>query len=209
VNDVPTPPPNLVVGAARGRWRAAEDRLYPALLADPGSYQRSVAAVQALVEELRRRAADVDDLVAAEADAAGMVAAACPSGVPVAPELLVAVACGMRDRELTAEREGRRRTAAVEAARAAGEPWAVLEGPPAPAELSDGRCLLLHLASGAALQATVDRWSGAEPFGLQVTTPDGPAGAWATRDRDAWLAEHARVRGEIEAGRATGAVRTS
>jgi hypothetical protein len=187
------PAPELV---ARGRWRSAEDRLYPTLLADPTTYQRSIAAVQAVVEELRRRATDIDSLLAAEAAADELVATACPAGVPVPTDLLVAVACGMRHRELTAEIDGRRRQDAVRAAREAGEPWAVLDGPADVAELAEGRRVALHLASGTVLEAAVDPWVREDRFSLSVT-PGEPA---AFSDRDAWLAELDRVRADVEAG---------
>lgn len=196
------PPPAPTAGAARARWRAAEDRLYPMALADPGMYQRGVAAIQAVVAELRVRAADVDALLAAEAAADEVVAVACPDGAPLPAELLVGAACGMRDRELAAERAQRRREAAVRAAEEAGAAWAVLEEPAEAAELASGRCVHLHLASGAILQATIDPWSGTEPFGLQVVTADGTTAAFESAERAAWLAEHARLRARIEAGEA-------
>lgn len=189
-------------GAARARWRAAEDRLYPALMADPAAYQRTVAATQAVLEELRRRAPDLDALVMAEAAPEKIVAAACPAGSPVPADVLVAAAAAMRDRELAAEQAGRRRTAAVDAAREAGAAWAVLDGPATPAELADGRHVALHLDSGSAVEATVDPWSREEPYGLTVITPDGPADSSVIADREAWLAEYARLRVEVESGRA-------
>jgi hypothetical protein len=87
---------------ARARWRAAEDQLYPALVGDPETYQRALGAVRAVLGELRRRAADVDGLIAAEASAEVVVAAACPEGAELPPHLLVGAACAMRDRELSA-----------------------------------------------------------------------------------------------------------
>lgn len=194
------PPARLAAGAARARWRSAEDRLYPTVLADPTMYQRGLAAAQAVVAELRVRAADFDALLAAEAAADEVVAAACPDGAPLPAELLVGAACGMRDRELGAERAQSRRAAAVRAAQEAGAAWAVLDGPAEPAELTSGRCVQLHLASGTVLEATVDPWSGAGPFGLQVLAPAGTAAEHSCGDRAEWLAEHARLRARIEAG---------
>src|SRR4051812_15659580 len=110
------------VAIARSRWRAAEDRLYPTLVADPSSYQRGIGAIQAVVAELRRRADDVQGLVAATADPDALVGAACPDGVSIPTDLLVAVACGMVDRQLSADQENRRREEAITAARGAGRP---------------------------------------------------------------------------------------
>lgn len=179
---------------ARARWRAAEDRLYPTLLADPAAYQRGIAAVQAVVGELRRRAADVAALVTAEGAPDELVAAACPAGVPVPMDLLVAVACGIRDRELAAERENRRWEDAIAAARAAGQTWAVLDGPATVAELTEGRRVALHLASGTVVEATIDPWAREEGFGLSVIPGEGRA--FATREE--WLAAVAEA--ETSAG---------
>lgn len=198
-------PPGLLAGVARGRWRAAEDRLYPALLADPASYQRGLTAVQAVVEELRRSAPDLDALLAAEARGPEIVAAVLTSPPPVPPELLVAAACGMRDRELSAAAAQHRRTAALAAAGAAGQAWALVEGP-AVTELTDGASVSVHLDSGAALEATVDPWSGADPFGLQVRVADGAADSWSGTDRQVWLAAYERAVAEIEGGRAGAAL---
>lgn len=92
------------IALARVRWRAAEDRLYPALIADPSAYERALGAVQAVLRELRLRCADVADLVAVEEEPDEVIAAALPGGVPAPTDLLVGAACAMRDREITAQR---------------------------------------------------------------------------------------------------------
>ncbi|HVL83676.1 MAG TPA: hypothetical protein VM367_05175 [Pseudonocardia sp.] len=191
-------PPPMRLGVARARWRAAEDRLYPVALADPASYQRGLQAVQAVLTELRRRTGEVEALLAVEAAAEEIVAAACPGGPPLPADLLVAVACGLRDRELAGEAADRRRRETIDAARAAGRAWAVLDGPPTPAELAGGRQVLLHLDSQTVLEATVDPWSGGEPFGLGLTRPGGGTESSSTGDRAAWLAAHERLRAEVE-----------
>jgi hypothetical protein len=188
--------PTLAVRAARVRWRSAEDRLYPALLAAPTSYQRVIRAVQAVVAELRRQASDTAGLVEAERSAEELVATACPDGIGVPADLIVAVACGMLDRELTAEREQRRRKDAMDAARAAGRAWAVVDGPDTVEDLTEGRMVAVHLVSGTVVQATVDPWTRNAAFGLEVT-PRGDMQSFA--DRAVWLAELARLRREIEA----------
>lgn len=189
-------PLDMALNIARVRWRSAEDRLFPALLGDPNAYQRGVAAVQAVVEELRRREAGVTELLAVEAAPGELLAVACPSGPPISVELLVGVACCMRDRELTAQEQGRRREEAVQLARAAGAAWAVLEGPAELAELTAGRRVAMHLDSGTLVEAIVDEWARGEPFGISVL-PGGDPRTFA--DRAAWLAEAARVEAEIAA----------
>lgn len=174
---------------ARARWRAAEDRLYPTLLADPVAYQRGIAAVQAVIGELRRRAVSVGDLVAAEAAPDELLGAACPGGVPVPVDLLVAVACGIRDRELTAQESSRRRAEVIDAARAAGAAWAVLDGPSDAAALTEGRRVAVHLESGTVVEAAVDVWARGEPYELTVIPGDSRSFA----DRGAWLAELGRI----------------
>jgi hypothetical protein len=102
---------------ARVRWRSAEDRLYPTLIADPVAYERALGAVQAVLEELRLRCADAADLVAVEAAPDELIAAALPSGIPAPVDLLVGAACAMRDREIAV-----RRASSAGANRGNGEP---------------------------------------------------------------------------------------
>jgi hypothetical protein len=94
------------IALARIRWRSAEDRLYPTLLADPFAYERALGAVQAVLRELRLRCADAADLVAVENQPAELIAVALPSGAPAPVDLLVGAACAMRDREIAAQSAG-------------------------------------------------------------------------------------------------------
>lgn len=89
--------------AARARWLAAEDRLYPALMGDPAGYERALRQVRAVVEELRRRASDLPELVAEEAAVDEVLAAACPDGTAIPADLLIQVACAMRSREIAVQ----------------------------------------------------------------------------------------------------------
>jgi hypothetical protein len=86
--------------AARARWLAAEDRLYPTLVTDPTGYERALRQIHAVVEELRTRAADLPGLLAAEAASDDVLAAACPEGCAMPVDLLIQVACAMRSREI-------------------------------------------------------------------------------------------------------------
>jgi hypothetical protein len=182
------------IAAARARWRAAEDRLYPTLIADPTTYQRALGQVHAVLDELRRRCGDPSALLDAEAEEDDLVAAACPHGPVLPGELLVGVACGLRDRELRALAERERVAAVVEAARSRGDEWASLRGPERIDELIDGESVALHVASGAVLSATVDPWSGEPPYRLEWTPPTGEATTRMFADRDVWLAEYRRMR---------------
>jgi len=182
------------IAAARARWRSAEDRLYPTLIADPTTYQRALGQVHAVLDELRRRGDDPSALLEAEAEEDGLLAVACPYGAVLPGELLVGVACGLRDRELTALAERKRVAAIVEAARSRGDPWAPLRGPERVDELIDGESTALHVASGAVLSATVDPWSGEPPYRLEWTPVTGEATTRTFADRDEWLAEYRRMR---------------
>ncbi len=198
-------PCSPAVAQARSRWRAAEDRLYPTLINDPSSYQRGLADVQAVVAELRRRSRCAEELIAAEAASGELVATACPAGPAIPADLLVAVACGMADRELAAECERRRRAAVLDDARCAGRDWAVLAGPAHVEELTEGRRVEVHVRSGTVVEATADPWSGGEPYRLDVTVSatDGEHHALsrAFTDRAGWLAEHRRCRRDVESAR--------
>lgn len=186
-------------GDPRARWRAAEDRLYPTLIANRSTYQLALDQIQAVVDEVRRRGGDMAALLAVEADAEQVLASACPEGVGLPADLLLGVACGMRDRELATKREHTRVTQVVEDARSACAEWALLHGPASPAELTEGSTARLHLASGTVLTATVDPWSGDPPFGLR-TTPANAAATYRTfTDRAEWLAEYERSGAELAA----------
>ena len=182
------------IAVARARWRSAEDRLYPSLIADPATYQRALRQVQAVLDELRGRGEDPSVLLAAEAEGDDLVASACPGGPVLAGALVVAVACGLRDREIVALAERRRVAAVVEGARSRGEEWALLRGPDRVDELLNGESVALHLASGAVLTASVDPWSGEPPYRLEWTPASGEAITRSFGDRGQWLAEYHRIR---------------
>lgn len=54
------------IEAATRRWRAAESRLYPLIMADPDSYELAVTLVAEVHEALRRHCATVDALIACD-----------------------------------------------------------------------------------------------------------------------------------------------
>jgi hypothetical protein len=93
---------------ARARWSSAEDRLYPALIANPGGYERALYEIRAVLAELRRRADDLPGLIASEASPDEVLACACPSGPRLPVDLLLGAACAMRAREIAARAEARR-----------------------------------------------------------------------------------------------------
>lgn len=196
------------ITVAQARWRTAEDKLYPMVLVDPDRFQQVLEAVRALVDELRRRCQTLEDLLEVEAAPGELLAALPADRGPMLPEeLMVQAACGLRGREVVAAAERERRSAAVAAARAAGQDWVVLEGPEHLADLVGHRRTELHLPTGRVLVATVDPYAGEEPFQLAelvpdtaADRPDGERAVGRTRsfvDRTAWITECGRWRAEI------------
>lgn len=90
------------LAAARMRWRAAEDRLYPQVMGDPDTYQRVISVVGAMAGELRSRAATVEELLALEAQPAEVLAAVPVdrAATGIGDEVLLQAACSLRSREL-------------------------------------------------------------------------------------------------------------
>lgn len=189
------------VVTARARWRAAADSAFPALIADPAAYARAIATIGAIAADLRDRDTGLADLAAAMAapDDLRPATAPPPPGIPMA--LLVGVACGMRERDLIAQRVRDDRRRAIDAARDAGRAWAVLEGPERVEQLDGGLtgsacCVHLHLPSGTELRAAVDSWSP-EPYRVGAVGP-GASGETVFAAREPWLAEVERLRSAIE-----------
>lgn len=200
----PAPDPSGDVEMWRRRWRAAGEALFPTLVADPASYARALESIGAMAAELGRRGAGLPDLAAAMADPERFVADSgqTPSG-GVPATLLVGVACGMRERDLIAEQVRRDHRAAIEAARASGSAWAVLNGPASIEDVTGGAggvagCVHLHVPSGAELRASVDAWS-TEPYRVDVIGVGAipPRGTSFAR-REPWIAEFHRCRAEID-----------
>ncbi|GAA1840331.1 hypothetical protein GCM10009836_19580 [Pseudonocardia ailaonensis] len=194
------------VAAARARWRSAGESLFPTLVADPSTYAEAVEAIGAIAAALGRRRAGLAELAALLDDPEPLLAEEqlrVPPGVPV--PLLVAVACGMRERQLISEGVCRERAAAVARARAAGADWAVLQGPDRVEDLTGGEfggpagCLHLHLPSGTELRATIDVWSG-EPFRLDVLPSGGTPTGRSFADRETWLEGCRAARAAVDEG---------
>jgi hypothetical protein len=121
------PVPTMLAAA----WEQAEARLYPAVLERPDLYQRIIRLVRATADHLRLLGSGTSALVAASERGPELVAAVVEdSGIPATEldlELLARAALAMRYRELRAEQVARRRLRLVEAGRADGEAWIVLE----------------------------------------------------------------------------------
>jgi hypothetical protein len=123
-------------------WDTAEARLFPLVMARPEEYERSLALIGVLLGWLRSRCQDVPALLAQSERGAAIVTDAAGElsgdqgeprldrgrlGTGVRGDLIAAAACAMRYRELVAENAARARRAAIAAAAARGESWAVIE----------------------------------------------------------------------------------
>jgi hypothetical protein len=191
---------------ARARWRSAEDRLFPVALVDPEGYCRQLSVVAALLQKLRASTSSLDHLLELDSHPAPLVASACVGDAVDRTALDAAFA--VRDRELVAAAERGRRTRAIAAARNVRATWVDLEGSWEAVCRIGTRHTEMHLASGRALVATVDPYSGEHPHRLEVVLLDSDTGTpvettdWDQRfaDRATWLAEREQWRAQIERG---------
>jgi hypothetical protein len=203
---------------ARARWWAAEDRLFPVALVDPDAYRRALDVVGMLLEELRVSTTSLDQLLGLDVDPTPLLAA-LPAGSAGSggfagsagggDRLTLEAAFAVRERELAAAAERSRRVAIIASALSAGATWVDLEGSWEAAQRTGARHAEMHLATGRALVAAVDPYSGDGPYRLELVVLDGDTGSpvettdqdRAFADRAQWLAERERWRAEIARGR--------
>lgn len=194
---------------ARARWRAAEDRLFPVALVDPDGYRRLLSVVAVLLQKLRVSTTSLDQLLELDSHPAPLVAAASIAAVDgAADRMALEAAFAVRDRELAAAAERDRRTRTIAAARNADATWVDLDGSWEAVCRTGARHTELHLASGRALVAAVDPYSGDDPYQLEVVVLDTDTGTPVeTTDQDqrfaeraTWLAERERWRAQIDRG---------
>ncbi len=188
---------------ARVRWGVTEDRLFPVALVDPDAYRRALSLVSLLLAELRVSTTTFDQLLSLDIDPQPLLQA-CPA--EGADRLTLEAAFAVRGRELAAAAERDQRARDIASARCAGETWVDLEGSWDAVCHTGTRHTEMHLASGRALVATVDPYSGDGPHRLEVVVLDGDTGTpiettdgdRAFTERAEWLAERERWRAEIE-----------
>jgi hypothetical protein len=212
---------------ARARWRAAEDRLFPVALVDPDAYCRALDIVGRLLEELQVSTTSLEELLGLDVDPAPLLAA-LPAGsaggagfagsagsagfagsAGGGERLMLQAAFAARERELAAAAEHSRRAAIIASARCAGATWVDLEGSWEAVQRTGTRHAEIHLATGRALVATVEVYSGDGPYRLELVVLDSDTGTpvettdrdRAFADRAQWLAERERWRAEIARGR--------
>jgi hypothetical protein len=189
---------------ARARWRATGERVWSIAVIDGEGYRRLAEQVGAVLDEVRERTPTLGSLLALDADPAPVLDRVPDVGSSgIAGRAVLEAACAIRADELVAARARDRRIAAIDAARAAGERWVVLDdrGGASP------RSVAMHLATGRALVATADPFAGPEPYAvgeavLDVRTGDPLTGHGdrdaSFADREAWMRERARRRAEID-----------
>ena len=164
------------------RWQAADERLYPLVVAQPDAYERYLTLVRIVAEELRslRTPEDlaeafdrVDDVVARSVHRAGLPT----EGLDV--RLAAGAAFGLRYREIVGEAERAEIALRVQEAKERGDEWVVLSEKGNP----DGASYLrveMHLPDGGALQVSVepDAESGRSRYALEPLQLDPHTGDW-------------------------------
>jgi hypothetical protein len=152
--------PVAVPDELRARWQRAEERLALTALSAPELFQRSLALVARTVDHLRRLGPGSAPLLAASAGGGRLVTDALgdePTGLTAADlDVVAQAALALRSREVLAERAAQRRVTTLDAGRARGETWVVLEtsGDPAGDVLSPYRRLEAHVSTGRAVLVT-------------------------------------------------------
>jgi hypothetical protein len=180
------PSPQELEEAVR-RWRTAEQRLYPMAMASPEGYERYVALVRAVADDLRpvRNAEALTDAYAGAVDIA--VAAARRHGLPTEGlelELAAGAAFSLRYREVLAEERREEAARRVGEARARRQEWVTIhetgvwrESPVPPYARVE-----LHLPEGTGLHLWVEESlerAGVE-YGVEVVQLDPQTGQWLT-----------------------------
>lgn len=150
--------PTAVLAA---HWNESERRLYPTATTNPDAYQSAVKLVRAVADALAA-VCDLEDLAERwEHRSAILDEAVRATGEPVAYGLTEATAgCGfaIRRRELLAERAERQRRESIDAARRAGQVWAVIhdQGDLGSGLVDPYQRMEMHLPTGLAVVSMVE-----------------------------------------------------
>ncbi len=114
------PPPERVTG-----WRQAEAQLFGSVHMSPELYQAAVTWVRHVVDALRAEGDSWAVLARAHARVGSLASAAVTSGLD--PAMVGRAALAIRHREVEAVQAARGRVLLLDAGRAAGRQWVVLE----------------------------------------------------------------------------------
>jgi hypothetical protein len=167
------------------RWQAAEQRLYPAVMAWPEAYERYVGLVRVIADELGS-VRDTESLAKAYLEGTSLASAAArrhripTDGLDL--ELAIGAAFCIRCREIVAE--GRREDAArkVEEAQAQGQSWVAIQEtkPWLQIPFPPWRRIEMHLPEGTGLHMWVEESleaAGVE-YGVELVRLDPQTGQW-------------------------------
>lgn len=169
------------------RWSEAEQKLYPALLSSPASYERHMSLVRGICDELAS-VRDVGALVDAYdggLDIAGRAADArsLPTqGLDV--ELAVGAAFCLRYREVLAETRRDAVKRRVHEGRARGDRWVELEGsrPFLEMPFPPWRSIEMRLSDGTGIHSWVeeslDETGDGFEYGVELIKLDPQTGGW-------------------------------
>jgi len=138
------------------RWRQAEAGLFASVMMSPESYQAAVAGVRDVVEMLRVRGESWSDLVDADVLAERLRADGWAPNLD--PLVVSGAALAVRHREVALAQAARERLRLLQAGRAAGQRWVVLEerGPAEGDPLRPYRRLEADGETGRALLVTAE-----------------------------------------------------
>ncbi len=179
--------PKLKQQEAVRRWNAAEQRLYPALLNSPASYERYTSLVRGICDQLGS-VRDIEALVDTYDEGLDFAGAAAEAqslptqGLDI--ELAVDAAFCLRYREVLAETRRDAVKERIEEARARGDRWVDLEGSPPFLSMPfpPWRSIDMDLADGTAIHAWVeeslDGTGDGFEYGVEVVKLDPQTGGW-------------------------------
>lgn len=212
------------LGELAGRWRLAEQRLYPIILADPAGYQRCLLAVRRLADELvavTTPAALVAAFAGAQPRAAAALRAVGGAGDAGSAELVAGAAFALRQRELAAAQAASERATRIADAARTGASWVVVAeaGERAMAAFGHYRRLEMHLPDGMGIDAYAEPQAdrAAPVFVVERVPLDPASGAalsepaqrWSFEDLEAWAAAAAALRDAVDQGASSVLTRAS
>ncbi len=166
-------------------WQAAEERLYPILMAQSDRYELYVHLVRQVADELRfaRTAQELASAYAGGSEIAhAVVQRQGASSQEISLEILAGAAFALRYREILAEVSREEAVRRIQAARARGDRWVVLHetsGAAGPA-MPPYRRLEMHIPDGVGVHVFVELSPGMDEvlYCLDLVQLDPATGAW-------------------------------
>ena len=186
---MPAPPTDHELAAARGRWSAAEARVYPLAMVSVAAYQQAIEAVGTVLAFLREDVHDVGQLLSfstAPAQAVDRLDLGGLARVGLAVDDLIAAACAGRDRELAQVAEQQRRVNAFRAARSGEQGWVEVPAQRAFGLQATVPELVVHLGQARGVLTTLepDLETGEPRLRMIPVDVDLDAGDLVPRDED-------------------------